>query len=152
MNKGSVLTEGQTLKTDDYLVSPNGDCYLILQGDGNLALYAGSGPNNRTGYLWSALSTARPLGAYEAIMQADGNLCVYSKITGQEGYIWGTQTVAPGGKFFASVENGGNLTVTKGTPQQPGRLLWAARNRPDDSVMYPARALRTAVGPCADEF
>lgn len=129
MNKGSVLTEGQTLKTDDYMVSPSGDCYLTLQADGNLVLYAGSGPNNRTGYLWSALSTARPLGAYEAIMQDDGNLCVYSKIQGNEGYIWGPQTVAPGKKFFASVENGGNLTVTRGTPQQPGALLWAARNR-----------------------
>lgn len=129
MNKGSVLTEGQVLKTDDYLVSPSKDCYVIMQKDGNLALYAGSGPTDQKAYLWSALSTARPLGAYEAIMQADGNLVVYSRIAGMEGYIWGPQTVAPGGKFFASVENGGNLTITKGTPQQPGGLLWAARNR-----------------------
>ena len=87
MNKGSVLTEGQVLKTDDYLVSPSKDCYVIMQADGNLALYAGSGPTDQKGYLWSALSTARPLGAYEAIMQADGNLVGYSRITGKEGYI-----------------------------------------------------------------
>ena len=40
MNKGSILTEGQVLKTDDYLVSPNKDCYVIMQGDGNLCVYS----------------------------------------------------------------------------------------------------------------
>lgn len=127
MNKGSFLTEGQTLKTNDYLVSPGKDCYVVLQEDANLCLYAGTDPQHQGAYLWSAMSSARPLSQkYFAAMQADGNLCVYKE---GEGYVWGTQTVAPGGKFFAAVENGGNFTITSGTPDKPGRLLWAVRNR-----------------------
>ena len=36
-----------------YNTAPNVNCYLILQDDGNVVIYRGSGPNDNQGVIWS---------------------------------------------------------------------------------------------------
>ena len=127
-NKGSVLTAGQYLSTDDYLVSDNGQYFAIMQGDGNFVLYRGSGPSNNLGYIWAIRHTALPTGPYFAIMQNDGNFVVY-KGTGPSnnlGFVWATNTVAGVGE---------KLNIVSGNNQTQSRFLtidgvWAANFAP----------------------
>ena len=63
-----------------------------------------------------------------AIMQGDGNFCVYrSDIPGASysAYLWGTANTADGGKFFLVMQGDGNLCVYRGTgPGDQHGLLW----------------------------
>ncbi|HWZ19428.1 MAG TPA: hypothetical protein VNW73_11570 [Ktedonobacteraceae bacterium] len=127
-NKGSVLTAGQYLSTDDYLVSDNGQYFAIMQGDGNFVLYRGSGPSHNLGYIWAISHTALPTGPYFAIMQNDGNFVVY-KGTGPSnnlGFVWATNTVAGVGE---------KLNIVSGNNQTQPRFLtvhgvWTANFAP----------------------
>ena len=121
-NKGSVLTAGQYLSCDDYLVSDNGQYFAIMQGDGNFVLYRGSGPSHNLGYVWAISHTALPTGPYFAIMQNDGNFVVY-KGTGPShnlGYVWATNTVAGVGE---------KLTIVSGNNQTQPRMMTADGGR-----------------------
>jgi hypothetical protein len=51
-NKRSFITTAEVLGTDDYLVSDSGLFFAIMQSDGNLCVYRGSGPNNNHGLIW----------------------------------------------------------------------------------------------------
>lgn len=53
-----------------------GDCFAIMQGDGNFCVYHGTGPGaNIGGALWCAMSQHG--GPCFAAIQDDGNFCVY---------------------------------------------------------------------------
>jgi hypothetical protein len=69
-------------------------------------------------------------GFFFAVMQGDGNFCVY-RGTGPEdnhGYLWGTQKTARGGQFFAIMQGDGNFCVYKGTGPGDNRgYLWGAQ-------------------------
>jgi hypothetical protein len=89
-----VLAPGQSL------VSPRGRYQLIVQGDGNVVLYAWDGR-----VLWHAGTNGHP-GAWVA-MQGDGNLVVYSA-AGQP--LWNAQTNGnPGARGV--LQDDGNLVV-----------------------------------------
>lgn len=123
-SKGSFLTNDQFLSVDDYLVSPNGQYRLAMQGDGNLCVY---GPS---GWIWGTQALA-PGGRFFAIMQSDGNFCVYKGTGPQDnhGGVWCTMATVPGGgQFFATVENDGNFGIYKGSsPNDNQGLLWATK-------------------------
>ena len=96
-SKGSFLTSGQFLGVNDYLVSPNGLFFAIMQVDGNFCVYRGSGPSDNHGGLWCYNNKAKPGGQFFAIMQVDGNFCVY-KGTGpsdNRGGLWCTMQIDP---------------------------------------------------------
>ena len=79
-NKGSSLATGAYLATNDYLVSANGQYFVIMQGDGNLVIYHGSDPAHQGAFVWNS-GKAPGAGVYEATMQNDGNLVVTTGTT-----------------------------------------------------------------------
>ncbi|MBI4661952.1 MAG: hypothetical protein HY735_24280 [Verrucomicrobia bacterium] len=111
----SCLAAGTYLRTGEYLLSPSANCFAVLQGDGNLVVYKGSGPLNNLGYGWG--TGAHGNGAYFAIMQADGNFCVYRGTgpTDNHGLVWQSGTGGASGNFFLSLQDDWNLVVHRGT-------------------------------------
>jgi len=71
-----------------------------------------------------------PNRVFFAIMQGDGNFCVY-RGTGPDdnhGYLWGTQATGPGGQFFAVMQDDGNFCVYRGTNTGDNRgYLWGTQ-------------------------
>jgi hypothetical protein len=111
-----TLGTNGVLGTNQYLTSPNGQFFAIMQGDGNLCVYKGSGPGDNRGYVWCSMATA-PGGQFFLTMQGDGNLCAY-KGTGpgdNRGYLWCTMATASGGQFFLAMQDDANLCVYRGT-------------------------------------
>ena len=115
-----TLTGGQSLSAGQSITSANGRYTLIMQGDGNLVLYASNSP------LWSS-GTNGNSGAY-AVMQTDGNFVIY----GPGGpAIWASGTW---GDYNAEIrmQCDGNLVIY--TPSnvpvwdsrtaQPGPCIW----------------------------
>lgn len=122
----STLQTNEILRVGEYITSPNGSCFLVMQSDGNLCLYPGAKPNPTGPAIWCSLTVGLPEGAYYTVMQADGNLAVYQGVPGgQAKFVWGTMSVAPGGKFVASAENNGVLIVSTDVPDS--RALWASK-------------------------
>jgi hypothetical protein len=122
---GAILKRDEYIRTGEYRVSFDLRFFLILQSDGNLCIYRGSGPNDQHGLLWATMRTAEG-GAFFAIMQSDGNLCVY-KGTGpadNHGYVWGSQS-SWSDPCFTVIQNDGNLCIYRGTDLAgQGGLLW----------------------------
>lgn len=140
-HEANCLSTGEYLTTGDYLSDSLTDTvkyFLIMQTDGNVCWYKGSGPDDSHGLIWSALSSSLETGDYFLIMQDDGNLCAY-RGTGpsdNQGLVWETGTGSnsagdyslmfallndPAGAFPA-------LVVTKGVCQSPNdpevSLIW----------------------------
>ena len=110
--KNSLRTD-EFIRRDEYLVAPDSSCFLLMQGDGNLCLYRGTGPSDvRKVAVWCALTEARSPNDYFAIMQGDGNLAVYEgkpESRPHVKFVCGTapwRLLASGGKFLANVETG----------------------------------------------
>jgi hypothetical protein len=126
----NVLKTNEILRAGEYIASHNGAFYCILQRDGNLCVYAGTGPNDQRDWLWSASTTGWPIGDYFAAMQGDGNLCVY-RGTGpgdNHGLVWQTGNAHAGSdkEFFLLVNFRGELGVYAGPFPPPGqpRTCW----------------------------
>ena len=110
--------------------------YAVLENDGNLCIYRGTGPSDRYGLVWSAVPV-KPTSfirtnemltvghwlwsenhRYVAVLQTDGNLCVYRGYSPDAEYkqhMWCSDQTADGGKFFLIMQEDGNLCVYKGT-------------------------------------
>jgi len=111
----SYLKTGDVLTTGQYLVSENRAFYAVMQGDGNLCVYKGSGPGDTIGYLWCNMVTA-PGGAFYAVQQDDGNFCVYKGTpSASKGYHWCDMKTGAGRQFFTIVQGDGNLCTYRGT-------------------------------------
>ena len=104
---GNRMTANRTLRRGMYLTSARGRYKLLLQDDGNLVLYAPSGP------IWSN----HRFDTQYAIMQRDGNFATYAR-----GNIanWSTATSGKGGKRLV-VQRDGNLVLYAGT-----KALWSS--------------------------
>jgi hypothetical protein len=85
-NMGSTLGAGNSLNTDDYLLSADGLYQLILQDDGNLVLYE---IGQAKVSFWA--SNTQGQGAEYAIMQRDGNFVIYDGNTPPNA-VWATST------------------------------------------------------------
>ncbi len=109
----SVLAPGGVLQQGQYITSPTKKCYLTQQTDGNLVLYAGSGPSAKGALLWNAGTTGSG-GVFYTIMQGDGNLVTYSGTpSAQTGMLWSTATVARA-NYYLQVTDAGQVQIMCG--------------------------------------
>jgi len=107
----SGLGGGEHLEPGWYLESPNRNCLLVMQQDGNLVLYSAE-----LRALWA--SNTRGVAVAEALMQLDGNFVIYSK-TGRA--VWATVTDRhPGARL--TVDNSAQVAVISPS----GAVLWSA--------------------------
>jgi hypothetical protein len=132
-NKGNYLKVGQYLNVGDYLVSNEGSFFMIMQVDGTLAVYRGTGPNDNKGLIWGSNADPQGLGDHFAIMQVDGTLAVYKGgLNDNHGYIW-VSPGAPGGYLdcFAIMQSNGQIAVYRGTgPNDNQGFVWASSVNP----------------------
>lgn len=125
----SYLTTGQNMKVGDYLTSPSGYFYAILQADGNFCVYRGPDPAMSShSWLWGSQRVG-VIGTYFAQMQSDGNFCVYFGTPSHPGpHLWGTADRSrPDGQFFLAIQDDGNLCVYQGTPDNNRGYVWGSQ-------------------------
>jgi hypothetical protein len=129
VNKNSYLTVGQCLNVGDYLLSDNNAYFAIMQSNGQLAVYRGTGPADNHGNIWASPGGIKGSDAFFAIMQSNGQLAVY-RGTGpadNHGNVWASpiSTTLPSRKSFVIIEDDGNFTVYAGSdPADNHGLLW----------------------------
>lgn len=105
---GSRLAPGWTMNPGTIRRSPNGQYTFVMQGDGNLVLYAARGKA-----LWAAYTNGPDR---RAVMQSDGNFVVYDSANQA---LWHTKT---GGKPGArlEVQDDANLVLYIGS-----KAIWS---------------------------
>jgi LysM repeat protein len=114
-----VLRAGESLGIDQKLTSSNGKYTLIMQGDGNLALYTESNTP-----VWATKTQGK--GAVRASLQDDGNLVLYTKEEERRFRrdvavaVWASQT--RGEKVRLVLQDDRNLVIYT----SDGRELWAS--------------------------
>ena len=117
---GSVLAANTFFASGQYIVSPSGNCYLIQEADGNLALYSGSGPANKGASLWSS-NTHGSAGNYFTIMQTDGNLVTYACPAGSSyNPVWNSASYFGGANASLQITDSQSLLLYSAANQ----LLW----------------------------
>src|SRR5258708_1263665 len=128
---GSYLTTNQALGVNEHLTSDNGCFIVVMQGDGNLVVYAKDPANTLIWVRGAAMGD-------HAVMQGDGNFVIY---TPNGVPVWGSG-VTPGaaaGPFYAIIQNWGDFVVYAGAanPGVPANQIW-------DSGRWPALLSVTA--------
>jgi len=110
-NNTASLRPGQTLSTNQSLVSPNHLYQLVLQSDGNLVEY---GPGGRV--VWNTATESSSNRATSLALQTDGNLVLY---TSSGHSVWSSGT---GGFPVATValQTDGNVVAYLTS----GRAVW----------------------------
>jgi hypothetical protein len=112
------LNPGEGLGPQGRLVSTDGQYVLVMQGDGNLVVYA---PGNRA--IWASGSR---VGNSDVQMQGDGNLVVYAPPPNRYA-VWASGT---SGNLHAEMQTDGNLVLyTGGQPRQGVWSTAAIRDR-----------------------
>lgn len=141
---GTSLQAGQWIARNTVLPSANGRYGISLADTGALTLVCGTPPGSgiqtgRQAY-WSN-RVAKPAFACFAIMQSDGNLCVYKGTDPghNQGLYWAISTKArPQGSYVATITDEGTLAVFAGTDPNTGAVsLWnnAAPANPTANVL-----------------
>jgi hypothetical protein len=102
----SVKTEANPY-TDN--ANSNGNCFLILQDDGNMVIYRGTGPNDNQGVIWSTQTNGKQQDANQQMAASKGK---YAK-----NWITSGSTLASG-DFIGS--KNGNLALVM---QSDGNLV-----------------------------
>ena len=126
-NRGSILSTNEYLRTNDCLVSPNGQFFAVMQSDGNLCVYEGA-PDNIGNFRWGWTDWSRNQDDYFTIMQSDGNLCVYhgSGPNDNRSHMWSARTDPPGeGVYITIMQDDGNLCVYGGTTPSVETYVWS---------------------------
>ena len=137
----NLLKPNEYLTSNKYLVSNNKAFFLIMQSDGNLVVYKGSGPSDNKGALWSSGTSGK--GESFAIMQSDGNFVVYkgSGPSDNKGFTWNSKTFGKG-ESFAIMQDDGNFVVYKGSgPSDNKGALWNSKtggNTPPPTSVTPS--------------
>ena len=113
---GNTLTTNQSLNVNQSLRSTNKQYKLVMQGDGNLALY-----REPSTYLWGTGATT----GRRAVMQGDGNLCMYTAASGGAN-AWCNYSNGAEGAYYLMLRDSGTLEIYKGTPANSGAstLVW----------------------------
>jgi len=137
----NLLKPNEYLTSNKYLVSDNKAFFLIMQSDGNLVVYKGSGPSDNKGALWNSKTGGK--GESFAIMQSDGNFVVYkgSGPSDNKGALWNSKTGGKG-ESFAIMQDDGNFVVYKGSgPSDNKGALWNSKtggNTPPPTSVTPS--------------
>ena len=116
-----TLFPGQQLNLGDSLNSPNGWFSLVLQSNGNLALF--DLRSNSSSSLWSSNTSGDS--AQCAVMQADGNFVIYTAGGESSGNAeWASHT---SNNYGASLtcQNDGNLVIYFGTTDDHSTAKWS---------------------------
>lgn len=143
----TLLNPSATSGNESVLVNA-GDSFSIMcqSNDGSLSslvISNFSGPLLGSSVL--PLNTALPVGGtlvsinqqFFAVMQSDGNLCVYRGTPQNQGaYMWGSQAIGGGGQFFTIVQGDGNLCTYYGTQSQQGAYLWGSQALSDGGQFF----------------
>lgn len=109
--------------------SGDGRHVLVLQDNGALAVYRGSGPDDLAALLWSSPGGAS--GPYHATVIDGCRLAVYQGAGASDrgALHWSTDAFgSPGATGFAAVTAAGHLAVFQGTVDRPGELVWSSRS------------------------
>ena len=139
---GSSLWNGQTMYTDQYLVSSNGLVALYLQWDCNLLLFNGHS------LLWASGTNANSISSCFLITQNDGNVVLYRN--GSPVWATGTNNTA-----VLTLQDDGNLvgytsdwhsTWASGTTSQPTYNYYGSDSISTGSGMYTGQYLRSGDG------
>jgi len=111
---GNTLKTNQSLAVNQYLRSTNKAYKLVMQGDGNLALY-----REPSTYIWGTGATA----GRRAVIQGDGNLCMYAP-TG--GGAWCNFSNGASGDYYLILRDSGDLEIFRGQPSAAASsvLVW----------------------------
>lgn len=132
-NPASYLTAPNTLVQNDYLVSPSGLFFCIMQTDGNLVVYRGAGPQDQNTYgpaLWSTATGGQPTGDFFLQLTSQGVLALWSGTISAPGpCYWGSQmNPNPTGNYFLSLQDDGNLVLYAGISpnNQQGNAVWSS--------------------------
>jgi surface protein len=147
-DKGKMLQTGKYLATGEYLVSDNKLFFVIMQSDGNLVVYNGSGPSDNKGSTW--LSETEGKGESFAIMQSDGNFVVYkgsgpSNDSMFDVSTWSSQTGGKG-ESFAIMQDDGNFVVYKGSgPTDNKGATWSSKGGKITTTPITDANIQTAV-------
>ncbi len=105
----SVMSAGQSLGTNQSLVSQDGRYRLIMQGDGNLVIYS---PNRA---IWATMTNVG-IQSPRLDVQGDGNIVVYNS---SNKYFWASWTQGNGPSNLI-MQNDGNLVLYNAQ----GRPIW----------------------------
>ncbi|MFE6857615.1 hypothetical protein [Nocardia sp. NPDC057668] len=141
---GNTLQAGQWISRNTLLPSGNGKYGLTLTDTGALTLVCGTPPGSsiqtaRQPY-WSNRVT-KPAFPCFAVMQTDGNLCVYKGTDPghNQGLYWAISTKArPQGSYVTTITDDGTLAVYSGAdPTTAAPSIWnnAAPANPTDAVL-----------------
>ncbi len=115
----SRLDAGERLYANQQITSPSGNLRVVMQGDGNLVLYAPGGSAR-----WYTGTDGNP-GAF-AQMQYDGNLVVYSA---DNKPLWEAQSYGKNASF-AQIQDDGNFVIYTNEP----KAVWQSGTK-----YYPSR-------------
>ena len=119
----AVLPMQHCLPVGGAIVSANGMFHARLEGDGRLRVYCGAGQHPAP--LWESARSGEG-GRFFALVQSDGNFCIYrgEDLAHNEGWHWGTQITAGGGRFHACLQDDGELCIRAGGPLDAGEIIW----------------------------
>jgi len=110
-----VLSQGQSLTTDQVLTSPSGQYFAILQSDGNFVVYrSGAAPTP----LWSTGTNNGTL----LVAQGDGNLVLYAGSPGSYYPVWASGTTSLT-SINLVMQDDGNLVLYNSS-----QALWSSMN------------------------
>ena len=113
------ITQGETLKAGESLVSSNGQYHLDMQEDGNLVLY-NSTASASASVLWAS-STKSSGSKLELTMHGELN------VVGSDGATrWSSKTSGNGDAFWLWCQHDGNLVVYAGTCCS-GAVVWSTQ-------------------------
>ncbi|MDQ5972176.1 MAG: hypothetical protein QG553_335 [Patescibacteria group bacterium] len=139
----TTLTSGQSIGHNDYLLSPDSQSALTLQGDGNLVLYSNFAATWSTGSFGAA--------ANRLIMQGDGNLVLYDQNNVAR---WNSQTGGNAGARLV-LQTDGNMVIYSatnvplwftGTTHTPDHLSYVNTGFRNSTRMFPGQSIDTADG------
>ena len=135
------LAKGNNLMSQQYLLSPDMNDVLILQGDGNLVLY------DSFRAIWSSGTAGSK--ATRLTLQNDGNLVLY---TASGKVVWHTETAGSDASSL-KLQTDGNLVLynpsnaarwNSNTHHAPDNLSTVTRIMPSGGQMYIGQRLETA--------
>jgi hypothetical protein len=115
---GNTLATNQSLNVGQYLLSSNKQYKLVMQGDGNLALYR----EPSTYVSGTGATTGR-----RAVLQSDGNFCMYPAAGGAASWCNKSNTVE--GVYYLMLRDFGAMEIYRGTPANTGAstLVWTSQ-------------------------
>jgi hypothetical protein len=120
-HKEWCLRPGEELKNNEYLRSKNGLFYAVMQEDANFVVYRGDwweAPQDAAGLaMWSLFTAVQGYqifpGSFIAIMQTNGDFCVYHAKGGENVLLWNSRTYEKTNDYWLILQDDGNLCIKR---------------------------------------